>query len=236
MPRPFTYSMVLSEHRGTWSSTMNYFAGDMCDYTSNIWICLKKNTNVTPVEGIYWHLFNTYPLEPVLTKLTVNGVSDFVRTGFIATYLKTIVSNTASTNPACRLRAVTSADMVNLFGVSIEASIQDSANVENIIGLISFRRDGADNSGLLTLGLYSAGVYGSKLLITADGKVGLSVYPALSDDIGLDINGKLIRIRTSKTPASATATGNTGEICWDSSYVYICIATNTWRRIAHATW
>ncbi|WP_437230375.1 hypothetical protein SH661x_001935 [Planctomicrobium sp. SH661] len=52
----------------------------------------------------------------------------------------------------------------------------------------------------------------------------------------LDINGDTIRLRTAKTPESASATGNAGEICWDSSYLYICTATNTWRRIAHSTW
>jgi hypothetical protein len=38
------------------------------------------------------------------------------------------------------------------------------------------------------------------------------------------------------TPASASATGVKGTIVWDTSYLYICTATNTWRRIAHATW
>lgn len=52
----------------------------------------------------------------------------------------------------------------------------------------------------------------------------------------LDINADTLRLRSSRTPASATAAGNPGEICWDANYVYICIAANTWRRIAHATW
>ena len=38
------------------------------------------------------------------------------------------------------------------------------------------------------------------------------------------------------TPASATAVGERGEFTFDSSYMYICTATNTWRRIAHSTW
>jgi len=41
---------------------------------------------------------------------------------------------------------------------------------------------------------------------------------------------------TMRTPASATATGNAGEICFDASFVYVCTATNTWRRTAHSTW
>ena len=37
-------------------------------------------------------------------------------------------------------------------------------------------------------------------------------------------------------PASATATGTTGTIAWDASYVYVCTATDTWKRVAIATW
>lgn len=38
------------------------------------------------------------------------------------------------------------------------------------------------------------------------------------------------------TPASASATGTTGSIAWDANYIYICTATNTWKRVAIATW
>lgn len=36
-------------------------------------------------------------------------------------------------------------------------------------------------------------------------------------------------------PASASATGTAGEMAYDSSYLYLCVATDTWRRIAHST-
>jgi len=38
------------------------------------------------------------------------------------------------------------------------------------------------------------------------------------------------------TPASATAAGVTGTITWDANYIYVCTATNTWKRVAIATW
>lgn len=44
------------------------------------------------------------------------------------------------------------------------------------------------------------------------------------------------RIANSQTPASASATGTTGTIAWDASYIYVCTATNTWKRVAIATW
>lgn len=61
---------------------------------------------------------------------------------------------------------------------------------------------------------------------------------------GRDVSGALetinttngLRIRTAQTPASAAATGTAGTICWDASYVYVCVATNTWKRAAISTW
>jgi len=38
------------------------------------------------------------------------------------------------------------------------------------------------------------------------------------------------------TPSSASDTGATGTICWDANYIYVCTATNTWKRSAIATW
>jgi hypothetical protein len=52
----------------------------------------------------------------------------------------------------------------------------------------------------------------------------------------LQVFGDRIRIGTAKTPASATATGTAGEICWDANYIYVCTATNTWKRTAISTW
>ena len=39
-----------------------------------------------------------------------------------------------------------------------------------------------------------------------------------------------------QTPASASASGTTGEIAWDASYIYVCTATNTWKRSALSSW
>jgi hypothetical protein len=44
----------------------------------------------------------------------------------------------------------------------------------------------------------------------------------------LDVNADTVRVRTARTPASASATGAAGEICWDANYIYVCTATNTW--------
>src|SRR5659263_64266 len=47
---------------------------------------------------------------------------------------------------------------------------------------------------------------------------------------------KRARNHTAITPASASAAGEPGEIVWGTSYVYVCVAANTWKRAAIGTW
>jgi hypothetical protein len=37
-------------------------------------------------------------------------------------------------------------------------------------------------------------------------------------------------------PASTTSSGTVGQMAISSTHLYVCINTNTWRRIAHSTW
>lgn len=41
---------------------------------------------------------------------------------------------------------------------------------------------------------------------------------------------------TGSAPASATATGTAGDIRYDADYIYVCVSTNTWKRVAISTW
>tara|TARA_R110002110_G_scaffold244127_2_gene460577 strand:- start:55 stop:1350 length:1296 start_codon:yes stop_codon:yes gene_type:complete len=43
-------------------------------------------------------------------------------------------------------------------------------------------------------------------------------------------------ILTSAAPSSASDTGITGSIASDANYFYVCTATNTWKRVAIASW
>jgi hypothetical protein len=76
-----------------------------------------------------------------------------------------------------------------------------------------------------------------RVFVDTSGNVGIGTTgPTISSGVGLHLAGSTLRLGTARTPASSTATGNQGEVCWDSSYLYVCIATNTWRRIALTTW
>jgi hypothetical protein len=69
--------------------------------------------------------------------------------------------------------------------------------------------------------------------ITGNGSVGIGTA---SPTQLLDINSNGIRIRNSKTPSSSSDTCNQGDMAWDSGYVYVCVATNSWKRANLSSW
>ena len=50
------------------------------------------------------------------------------------------------------------------------------------------------------------------------------------------LTGNEINIATSQTPATKSAAGTAGDIAWDTDYIYVAIANNTWKRVAISTW
>ena len=84
----------------------------------------------------------------------------------------------------------------------------------------------ADAMALVTAGL-------ERLRVDANGRLGIGTTAPSGL---LDVADSKLRVRTAATPATAAAAGNAGEICWDASYVYVCTATNTWKRAALTTW
>lgn len=37
-------------------------------------------------------------------------------------------------------------------------------------------------------------------------------------------------------PTTASSAGTVGQIAYDATYVYICVATNSWVRVARVAW
>jgi hypothetical protein len=56
-------------------------------------------------------------------------------------------------------------------------------------------------------------------------------WPIISGTLAL-----LGQLPITHTPISVSDTGTTGTIAWDSNFVYICTATNTWKRSALSSW
>ncbi|GAB1371205.1 hypothetical protein MASR1M45_12670 [Candidatus Kapaibacterium sp.] len=61
----------------------------------------------------------------------------------------------------------------------------------------------------------------------------LGYLSGVTSALQTQLNGKMV---WASPPASATASGTAGQIAYDNDYLYICVATNTWKRMPLATW
>ncbi len=81
--------------------------------------------------------------------------------------------------------------------------------------------------------IYSAEIaYTNTVSVASDGNI---VLPG-SDSSITYIDGSLAAPQIIGVPANATANGVPGQTAFDSNYIYICTAANTWKRAAIATW
>lgn len=123
-------------------------------------------------------------------------------------------------------------------GAEIISSQYDGNSRENTAG-IRFWIDGATGDGVvpqaisLETSLTDTASKVSRLWIGPDGKIG---FATMTPTAIVDINSDILRLRTAKTPATAGAAGNTGDICWDVGNIYVCVAANTWKKAVIAAW
>ena len=133
------------------------------------------------------------------------------------------ISNATGNTALCLNAPTSSACYVDLgvnssrvFGIYADPNYYTSLSTISAIpltfGTNNAERMRIDSSGNVLIGTTTAGA--SKLVVNSDS----------------------IQVNTAKTPASASATGTTGQIAWDANYIYVCVATNTWKRSAIATW
>lgn len=102
-------------------------------------------------------------------------------------------------------------------------------------GYVRFKQAGAT---IAYIGAAS-GILGESndhLLLYANTTLRLAGINGIVVDGGIDNTGDRIRVRTAKTPSSASDTGAQGQICWDGNYLYVCVATNSWKRVALSAW
>lgn len=129
---------------------------------------------------------------------------------------------------------VTAVLVKNLSSVSTATKVSQDFNVDGSINVrLTAGRGGNANEGTFNILTSKSGTLSSSIYIDTTGQIGINTTAPTAK---LDVNSDSIRLRTAKTPASATATGDAGTIAWDANFLYVCTATNTWKRAAIATW
>lgn len=79
---------------------------------------------------------------------------------------------------------------------------------------------------------YSAGAVDANVNLLGSGSA--ATEPTKQFKIN-DINTYFMGTKVS-VPATAVATGTAGDYAVESGYAYFCVATDTWERVAIATW
>ena len=122
----------------------------------------------------------------------------------------------------------TSATTLNFVGTNVTATGSGATKTITITG---GGGGGLDSAGVTTIVNTKLATIDVTDLVGADGQAN-QLLKSLGDGNVEFTNLKIPQF----TPNSATSVGERGEFTFDSSYMYICTATNTWRRIAHSTW
>jgi hypothetical protein len=133
-------------------------------------------TPLTVMSDTKFAFGTTTPLTVERTTLTAPTI-DEVPVGIVAT-----TGSLANQTPALKLFRRTSGVMADNFGVALSFLVGDSEAVDNILGHLTCKRQGADNSGRFTVRTANAGTLGSN---TAPGD--LAVDPVGNVSLNVDV-------------------------------------------------
>lgn len=130
-----------------------------------------KGEIVVASSGTVWTIDTA--ATPQVTKLGIGAAADASRlllvTGDVSAGVATINRTNAATNAVVGtmiVKGTSAGDMADGFGAAFQFAIQDTAAVENLIADIRGVRNGADNTGKLVFGLYSAGTGAPEMELT----------------------------------------------------------------------
>jgi hypothetical protein len=99
-----------------------------------------------------------------------------------------------------------------------KAYFQDGAGVEHEVII--------DDAGTVTL----------PGILAVTGNAGSVDFAASGNITGVNITASGLLITATKTPSAANDTGTAGTIAWDADFIYICVGTDEWERVAIASW
>lgn len=182
-----------------------------------------KITDLTP--GVA--LVGTELYEAVQSASSVSVTSDQIKT--FANDEPTITVDDSATNTpstAAILQHTTSGTPAAGIGTRLDFECQTAAaNNEIGLRLVASTTDvtsGSEDFDLLIQLMTGGAAPTTAATITSDGD--------------LRLVGDTVRVPVERTITNANDTGVKGDICWDSSYIYVCTATDTWKRVAISTW
>jgi hypothetical protein len=136
--------------------------------------------------------------------LTVTGQQQVITSSYPAQDIIRTTAGTVTKQATFRVQVRSSGNMGDGFGTHVDYSIRDNAGVDEVIASIGAQRSGADNSGMIYISPFSAGVRNDNALnVLPSGSVAIGSQTASRT---LDVNGEA-RIRDLVTTTPTLAVG-----------------------------
>jgi hypothetical protein len=187
---------------------------------------IQAGFNVSSYPGLTFNMPVSTASSLLATDGTIKTVSSFMSTGDDSGI--TITNNTIS------ITADNSLQLGSQQSSKIYSGI-DAFKIQSTAQGAVFQLDVLPTGGSSTTAMYINTNVGEIGIYTSTPQATLDVNGGAIVRGNLVLKGTSITIETTATPASSSAAGTPGQIQWDSGYVYVCVASNTWKRTALST-
>jgi len=118
---------------------------------------------------------------------------------------------------------------VTVNGTLFASQISTDDSTAVAIDPLLLAQSGANISGTLNVNV-----------IDSEDSSAIAVNPSLELKSDLTVDGKAVigdfNLGGPRTVTGSSDVGTVGDIRWDSDYVYVCVATDTWKRATLSTW
>lgn len=233
------------------STTLGDAATDIVLFNADIDSSLIPSVNNTHDIGAVGSQWKDLYLDGKLyvDSIEFNG-TDITATAAEINYLDGVTSDiqTQLNNRLSKIGGTMTGDITMTTGTAINFGTNSELQIERTNTASIIRDAGTNNLFLLSNG--DAVVLGTDdptFVNSVRANIGGSVQlyhdgteTVTTTSTGVNIVGQIltnnIRLDNPTVPTSATDTGSAGSISWDANYIYVCVATNTWKRVAIATW
>jgi hypothetical protein len=212
------YYSLYSNTTGTYNTAIGYNAGynSGTPLTGNSYSVFIGNNANTSVDGLTNVIVIGSAARGTKSNQAVLGNADITET------LLNGKVGIGTTSPQRLLHLSTTGGTQLVFDDNNAASGLKYRGIDQSDGYLYFLRY-ADN--------FTATGY--DMVFDSSGNIGIATT---SPAAKLDIYSNSFILEQAQTPATSSAACTTGMHAWDSGYVYVCVATNTWKRSALSTW
>ena len=179
------------------------------------------------------------------------GSNENVAIGHYALYSQDCTNQAQSYTVAIGMRAGYAINEDQPFATIVGAYAGDSITTGQYNTIIGAHADtsAATDDHSIVIGALAAG-HGSNIAVIGSGNI-TAWHPG--DDNGVDLGSTSYSFKDAyvqgrvnagdykvdalnTAPSSASDTGTVGEIRYTADYIYVCVASNTWKRAALSTW